>query len=176
MIEQIANYWLNWILGIAAAGIAAFARYIWVLYKKEQAHRKSDEQKEICDIISASLKSFQEKIQQDIATTQENIQNQINVFNSQIETVNDRISKTNDSYEALKDGILSVQGKVFEEKCEHFLSKDVEISPDDFEQLTDDFVTYKALGGNHKRETLYNFVKRKFEYQIAGQIEKQGDF
>lgn len=67
---------------------------------------------------------------------------------------------------SLKRGILSIQGKVFKEKCEALLNAET-ITTQQYEDLLDDHEAYNGLGGNHRGDQLFDLVTKKYQAQVS---------
>lgn len=61
----------------------------------------------------------------------------------------------------MQSGILSIQGKNFREDCRILLAPEKEFTLKEFENLQQEHAIYKALGGNHEGDTLFDLVTKK---------------
>ena len=59
-----------------------------------------------------------------------------------------------------------MQSRMFFNECRRLLDANHEISLDEYEQFNKDYEAYKALGGNHRGDTLYRSVVAKFEASL----------
>ena len=145
LLELFVNYWLQWILGVIAAGIGIWARRYIRLEKESINRAKAERMKEVRAEI---VKELEEKSDLNDKETRKEIEN----LHSAIENIN--------------TGLLSVQGKNFRDTCIMLLKSDHEITIEEYEQFEEDHIAYKALKGNHKGDALYDRVVEKFNEQI----------
>lgn len=153
MRELIVSYWVEWLFGIVAMGIAAFAKHYISLQKKDFQIRQKEQEGKIKDEI---IGEFKEEISREAERSQRE---------------DKRISADIDALylgiENLETGILSIQGKQFREFCIELLEQDHEITIQEYEQFEEDYSAYKALGGNHRGDALHDLVVEKFKNQIS---------
>lgn len=153
MRELIVSYWVEWLFGIVAMGIAAFAKHYISLQKKDFQIRQKEQEGKIKDEI---IGEFKEEISREAEKSQQE---------------DKRISADIDALylgiENLETGILSIQGKQFREFCIELLEQDHEITIQEYEQFEEDYSAYKALGGNHRGDALHDLVVEKFKNQIS---------
>lgn len=136
VLEFIGKYWLEFLLGAITTGLSIACKKIYQLYKNEQKHQKTEEQKEFYNKIEKLiLKGSEESRLGD-----EKLQQQINV---------------------MQGGILSLQGRTFKQECREFLRPEKDFTLEEFENLQDEYYVYKNLGGNHDGDTLFELVKKK---------------
>ncbi len=136
LVETIIKYWLEFFLGLIATGLGIACKKIYSLYKNEQKHQKTKEEKAFYDSIEALIiKGAEESRKGD-----EKLQSQINV---------------------MQGGILSIQGRSFKQECREFLRPDRQFSLEEFETLQEEYYIYKNLGGNHDGDVLFDLVKKK---------------
>lgn len=136
MLEFIGKYWLEFFLGLIATALSVVCKKIYKLYKNEKQHQKTTEQKE----FYRGLEELIQKGTEESRRGDEKLQQQINIIQS---------------------GILSLQGKLFKQECRDYLRPDREFSVEDFENLQEEYDTYKDLGGNHDGATLFELVEKK---------------
>lgn len=68
--------------------------------------------------------------------------------------------------ECLQAGILSLMSQEFYEKCRVLLEEKHEISLEEFEAIEKEHIIYNNLGGNHKGDTLFALVEKKYESSL----------
>lgn len=146
------NYWLQWLLGLIAAGIAFGAKHYIKLEKKNWQDKWDNREKQIKTNIMDKLdeKIKEQAILSDAADKK---------INSDIETLATGLSN-------VTRGILSIQGRQFLHTCHKLLEPEHVITVDEYEAFNDDYEAYKALGGNHRGDIMYKSVVAKFEQSL----------
>ena len=183
------KYWVEFALGlIVTVGGFFIRRYI----KLEKAER-SREQKEYFENLTNSIKKANAAIITSLKTEHDEMnQRSDERYNELVKQSQDTYieittkvqeamlagrdeSKADDAYLQgqisemsnelgfLKAGLLSIQGKEFRENCRKLLADDHEITLDEWEEIDADHEAYNGLGGNHKGDHLYEFVKKNAE-------------
>lgn len=76
--------------------------------------------------------------------------------------IDERLDSAETQMAVMCTGLLSLQGKLYREFCEKLLEKNHEITIEEFEQEEEDYHAYKALGGNHRGDSLHQAVVQKF--------------
>ena len=150
--EVFVKYWLQWILGIIAAGIALWAKHYIKLERQsintQKAERMSELRKEIVDELEAEIKEVDQRSQE----ADQRISTELETLSSGVEN--------------LTIGVLSIQGKEFRESCLVLLEQGHEITVQEYEQFEEDYSAYKALSGNHRGDALHDRVVEKFNSQL----------
>ena len=152
MFDFIIKYWVEWLCGIVATGVVFLVKHYVKLQRKDFENKwekcKNEAKTEV-------LQHFKGELQQEVTRStaaDTKIEAEIEVLNNQIENVN--------------TGVLSIQGKQFREMCLMLLDLDHIITVQEYEQFEEDYVAYKALGGNHRGDALHAAVVEKFKHQI----------
>lgn len=146
--DIFVKYWLQWILGVVAAGIAFWVkRYIKLeksTIQEKQKQRMQELRTEVKDEITKELNEQVEKL------TEEDTR-----IHEEIETISNKV-------EIVGSGVLAIQGQVFKDECRRLLAEDHQITLDEFEQLQADHEVYNSLGGNNKGDDLFEAAKAKY--------------
>lgn len=146
--DIFVKYWLQWILGVVAAGIALWAkRYIKLeksTIQEKQKQRMQELRTEVKDEITKELNEQVEKLTKE----DERVHQEIETVSSKVEIVG--------------SGVLAIQGQVFKNECRRLLAEDHQITLDEFEQLQADHEVYNSLGGNNKGDDLFEAAKAKY--------------
>lgn len=152
MLDFILKYWVTWVFGLIAAGISIFARHYIKLQKSAFAQKWEEREQEAKDEVIQKMeqKFYQEIARSDAADAQ--IKADVEVLYNSIENLN--------------TGILSIQSKQFREECAFLLETTHIITLIEYEQFEEDYVAYKALGGNHRGDALHDRVVEKFANQL----------
>lgn len=66
----------------------------------------------------------------------------------------------------LQAGILTLMSQEFYAKCRALLEENHNISLDEYEAIEKEHVIYNNLGGNHKGDTLFDLVQKKYENSL----------
>lgn len=136
MLEFIEQYWLNFLLGLISGGLILLCKKLWKMYKSEKAHQKTEEQKQFYKGLEDAIERGNKKAERG----DQLLQKQIDI---------------------LMSGILSIQGRAFKQECRALLREGHEITLEEWEFIQEEHDTYKALGGNHDGDSLFEMVKRK---------------
>ena len=146
--DIFVTYWLQWILGVVAAGIALWAkRYIKLeksTIQEKQKQRMQELRTEVKDEITKELNEQVEKL------TEEDVK-----IHQEIEIVSNKV-------EIVGSGVLAIQGQVFKDECRRLLAEGHQITLDEFEQLQADHEVYNSLDGNNKGDELFEAAKAKY--------------
>lgn len=153
MLEFIAKYWVEWLCGLVAGGVVFLAKHYVKLQKKsfETDWRRHEEEakKEV-------LHQMQDELRQEVIRSE----NEDKKIEAEIEVLSV-------SLENLNTGVLSIQGKQFRDTCLMLLEPTHVITVQEYEQFEEDYVAYKALGGNHRGDALHDRVVDKFSKQLG---------
>ena len=151
MIEFIVKYWLEVLFGLIAAGIGFWAKRYIKLEKAEMKRKQEEMQANMCSRV---IETFDVKLKEvDDRSTEAD------------QKMNAEIEELHGDMDNLQIGVLSLQGKQFKEFCRELLQPERTITVDDFELFNEEYTAYKALGGNHKGDTLADAVRHKFDLQ-----------
>lgn len=148
-LDIFVKYWLQWVFGLIAAGIAFGAKHYITLQKKSWQDKWDDKIKK--DVI--------EKLEAEILSQEKEFKQADNNIYAEIEALSAAL-------ENATIGILSIQSKMFQDECRRLLDPNHTISLDEYEQFNKDYEAYKALGGNHRGDVLYKSVVAKFEASL----------
>ena len=169
MLEFLAQYWLEFALGIITAGLAGLARYFWSLFKK---HLK--------DTLTNEISSMTTQLQKTMEANDNKLTNQIDHLGEKIGELEEKAIKTantekgldngldklEDDLKALKKGVLSIQKQQFVKTCRKLINQEEPIQLEQFEKITAEHRTYNLLGGNHDGDELYKLVTSKYNGQL----------
>lgn len=152
MFDFIIKYWVEWVCGLVAAGILVFAKHYIKLQKKamEDAWRKKEEAAK-----DEVIKKLEGELEAEIKKSEE-----------ADEEMKEQIEGLSYLIDNLTQGVLSIQGKQFRDICLYLLDCGHIISVQEYEQFEEDYVAYKALGGNHRGDALHDRVVEKFTNQL----------
>lgn len=153
MLDFIVKYWVEWLCGLIALGVSLFARRYIKLEKKATEEKwkavADDAKKEVrANLLLEIQKETERSSKED-----KKIEADIEILNNQINN--------------LSTGVLSIQGKQFRDMCLFLLNEEHHITVQEYEQFEDDYIAYKALGGNHRGDALHNRVVEKFQKQLS---------
>lgn len=152
-MEIITNYWIEWICGIFALVLTLGVKH----YVKLQR----------CD-WARQVEEVKKKAQQEVVTK---LEEEITAVREESRTTDQKISAELEclslSQENITAGLLSMQGKQFRETCMFLLQPDHIITFDEYEQFEQDYLAYKALGGNHYGDQLHARVVEKYSKQTS---------
>ena len=87
---------------------------------------------------------------------------QVEKLTAEDERIHKQIEIVSGKVEIIGSGVLAIQGQVFKDECRRLLTKDHQITLDEFEQLQADHEVYNNLGGNNKGDELFEAAKVKY--------------
>lgn len=148
-LDIFVKYWLQWLFGLIAAGIAFGAKHYVTLQKKSWQAKWDEKIK--ADVID-KLEAEMAEQKQEFTQADQNIYAEIEALSAALENAT--------------IGILSIQSKMFYDECRRLLDPNHVITLDEYEQFNKDYEAYKALGGNHRGDILYKSVVVKFEESL----------
>lgn len=134
--EIIIKYWVEFLLGLIATGLGIVAKKFHSLYKAEQKHQKTEEQKK----FYSDLENVVERAATQSRANETKLQEQIDI---------------------VREGVLSLQGEIFKEKCHRFLKPDCDFTLAEFEEIENEHIVYNKLGGNCTGDKLFTLVEKK---------------
>lgn len=136
ILEIIVKYWIEVLLGLVCGALGFACKRIYKLYKDEQNHQKTKEQKAFYKGLEDLIKQGAEESRR----ADEELRQDINV---------------------LKDGVLSIQKKSFKQECRELLREGHKITIQEFDRIQEEHNTYKHLGGNHDGDEIFEIVVAK---------------
>ena len=164
--STIIKYIVEGILALICGAIAFFVKR-YINFEKKERKR---EQQEYREQIKAEIKTSSEKLVKEVMKKStegdQQLQQQVNDLKTELDNTQNKISAINDETSALKAGMLSMQGKEFRASCSALLEENHVITLDEWEEIDADHEAYNRLGGNHKGDSLFELVKKKFENSL----------
>ena len=104
------------------------------------------------------------------------IQNELSILDTKmfkyIEESKAEDRKIIDDILSLKKDVLIIEGAYFRSECRKLLQKDHVITQDEFDTITSEHGAYKALGGNHDGDALFEMVKEKHKDNLLENEKK----
>ncbi len=174
MLEFIAKYWIEFALGLAAACITFAIRQYYASQLKLKEKDQEEFKQNIIDTINQDL---EEQIQKS-DKADEKIEKVVNELFSSVKALTDGVTSiqqqmVKDNVQALKKGVLSMQGKIFKNDCRRLLEPNHIITKEEYEDIVEDHVSYKGLGGNHIGDSLFESVEKKWNAQIELSLKEE---
>lgn len=169
MLEFIAQYWLEFVLGIVAAGLIGLTKYFWGLFKKHIKETLTNEISAMTNTIQKSMEENDKKLGLQINKLDKKITD-LEQKATQTATIekglDDRLDKLEEGLTILKDGVLSIQKQQFMDECKALINQESPIEFEQYEKITKEHQVYNALGGNHDGDELYKLVFNKYSGQL----------
>ena len=159
VLQWIASYWVTWLCALIAGGVILFAKHYIKLQKKQFEDILEEREAATKEAVISSLKERMDLFE--ASSTNEDIR-----FNGEIEQLSNEVKD-------LRIGILSIQRKQFIDECKKLLEAGHSISLAEYEQIEEDHLAYKALGGNHNGDALHERVVDKVKTQINAINEEE---
>lgn len=169
MLEFITQYWLEFALGIIAAGLIGLAKYLWGLFKQHIKDTLTDEISAMTTIIQKSMEENDKRLGSQINKLDKKIsdlEQKATQTAAVEEGLDDRLDKLTDDLTVLKEGVLSIQKQQFLKTCRKLINQEEPIQLEQFEKITAEHRTYNLLGGNHDGDELYKLVTSKYNSQL----------
>lgn len=152
MLDIFIKYWVQWLCGLIATGIALWAKHVIKLEKENINKIQTEHVKEMREKIINELTEKIDKVEQKSDESDRIMKEEIEILSNNVEN--------------LTIGVLSLQGKQFRDECIYLLNPEHTITVDEYEQFEEDYVAYKGLGGNHTGDALHGRVVEKFNNHI----------
>lgn len=149
MLDFIAKYWIEFVFS-GIAGLAVWFFKDWYSLVRDRSLR--EERKRI-EKVTQGLKEDSDAFRAESEEGDIELRAEVEQVKSDVRS--------------LKEGILSIQGKQFRADCRKLLSKEHEITLDEWEEISDEHRIYNNLGGNHRGDELFGLVKEKFQTSIG---------
>lgn len=156
MLDFIVKYWVQVLCGVLVAGMGAFCRYFYGLYKKERTRQHDEFQNALREDIKQAIKTEHQILSQTITTEVDRLTKQ----DTELET---KIGKMETNLQNITTGLLSVQGQSFKMQCRALLKPDHVITLSEYENICKDHEAYNSLGGNHEGDNLFGLVQIKYQ-------------
>lgn len=142
MLDFIIKYWVQFLCGVIATGLAVFSKKIIKLIKTAI-------NKKIADECHKELELLKSEITQNIADLRTENQMQ------------------NEKTQIICDGVLNIYANQFKSYCRLLLQENYIITLDEFENCQNEYEMYKKMGGNGKGDVLYKLVLEKAGHNLA---------
>lgn len=152
-MEIITNYWIEWICGIFALVLTLGVKHYVKLQRRDWARQVEEVKKEAQQEVVTKLEEEITAVREESRTADQKISAELECLSL--------------SQENITAGLLSMQGKQFRETCMFLLQPDHIITFDEYEQFEQDYLAYKALGGNHYGDQLHARVVERYSKQTA---------
>ena len=154
MGEFLAQYWLEFLLGLIGMGIT----FVIKSHLKWTSQKKKEEQvnmiKEIVKEVKEELIEENNKIRKETEEADFCMEEEIGLLNQQ--------------FDVLKRGILSIQKRDFTRMCLELLDPKHELTLEEYRQCSDEHEVYNRLGGNHDGDRLFALVQKRAENLFSG--------
>lgn len=145
----LAQYWLEFVLGLIAMGLTfgIKAHFTWTIKKRKEEQKQLIE--EITNRMKTELMAEGQRLKSESEAADFNIEEEIGML------VQD--------FNLLKKGMLSIQGRQFKEFCARLLDQDHDLILEEYRQCCIEHDVYNGLGGNHDGDNLFHLVEKKAE-------------
>ncbi len=160
MVEFIIQYWLQFVLGVAASGLTILCRRFYKLYRKEKTRQVGETESRI-------ISSVKTLIEENNKETMKVIREEEMASTKNDEKIEKQMREIQEDHVILTEGMLSIQGKQFKEDCRELLKEGHVISLNEYEHITHEHDVYNQLHGNHEGDGLYSLVKVKYEASLS---------
>lgn len=160
MIEFIAQYWLEVLLGLISTGLGALCKYFYGLYKKEKNREKADENAKLTDNFKQFAQAEHNELLRLIEENKAASDKTDQMIKADMEATKKHLS-------TLQKGVLGIQGRDFKSDCRFLLEHDHVITQNEWEEINDEHDIYNSLGGNHEGDRLYNDVSIKYHDELT---------
>lgn len=144
MWDFIFKYWVEVFFGLVVSGLGFACRRYCKLWKAEQNHQKTEEQKAFYDGILDKIDERCDSLQKGI------------------DSLTERMDKAEEKNSILTEGLLSVQGANFKRQCKKLLEENHQITEAEWLQLEKDYEAYEKLGGNGAGHEMFDAIAHKY--------------
>ena len=162
MTDFILKYWFEVVFGLIVSGLSFACRRYWKLWRAEQQHQKTEEQKAFYNGILEKIDERFEKMNECLKETNNRITALDDKVERKINEVRKDVQSSDVQQKILKEGLLSVQGDNFKRQCKALLEPTHKINETEWLQHQIDFEAYERLGGNDDGHDLHNAVAHKY--------------
>lgn len=159
MLDIIVKYWLEFALGLIAAGLGIACKKIYALYMSEKNTKKTKERENLMDDMKAMMTSCQLEVLNKVGEREQMLQEEDRKIKENLESLTNSVV-------VLKDGILSLQGREFRQDCRDLLKEDHVITISEYETLVREHQVYNSLGGNHRGDALFHAAEQKYKNSL----------
>lgn len=159
MLDIIVKYWLEFALGLIAAGLGIACKKIYALYMSEKNTKKTKERENLMDDMKAMMTSCQLEVLNKVGEREQELQEEDRKIKENLESLTNSVV-------VLKDGILSLQGREFRQDCRDLLKEDHVITISEYETLVREHQVYNSLGGNHRGDALFHAAEQKYKNSL----------
>lgn len=159
MLDIIVKYWLEFALGLIAAGLGIACKKIYALYTSEKNTKKTKERENLMDDMKAMMTSCQLEVLNKVGEREQMLQEEDRKIKENLESLTNSVV-------VLKDGILSLQGREFRQDCRDLLKEDHVITISEYETLVREHQVYNSLGGNHRGDALFHAAEQKYKNSL----------
>ena len=159
MLDIIVKYWLEFALGLIAAGLGIACKKIYTLYMSEKNTKKTKERENLMDDMKAMMTSCQLEVLNKVGEREQMLQEEDRKIKENLESLTNSVV-------VLKDGILSLQGREFRQDCRDLLKEDHVITISEYETLVREHQVYNSLGGNHRGDALFHAAEQKYKNSL----------
>lgn len=143
MLDFILKYWVTALFGLIAAGMGTLVKKYVTLLKKEKENNQKQAEDNLAHLIKVEInKEHESSYQAD-------------------EKLYEEVSRLKKDVDNIKTGLLIMYSLSFKPACRKALEKNHELTIEEYEDLTEGHRGYKALGGNHQGDELYNMVQER---------------
>lgn len=159
MLDIIVKYWLEFALGLIAAGLGIACKKIYALYMSEKNTKKTKERENLMDDMKAMMTSCQLEVLNKVGEREQMLQEEDRKIKENLESLTNSVV-------VLKDGILSLQGREFRQDCRDLLKENHVITISEYETLVREHQVYNSLGGNHRGDALFHAAEQKYKNSL----------
>jgi len=154
----IAEYWLEIIFGLIAAGALAFCKYLHSKWKKASQYDKDLEKAKILEEAKQEADKEVAQVTQTIELKIDNLDTSLATNLARIlyemETLSAQIEDVSEKEHVLEERLLTSYRFRLIQLCRLYLSQKY-LTQDQFDQLTEFFKLYSAMGGNGQGREYY---------------------
>ncbi len=159
MLDFIARYWLEVVLGLIASGLGFACKKIYALYIDEKNRKEAQNKAQIVEDVKVMMKECSMDLINKIEPREQELK-------EEDKRLHEQIDKLENGFDVLKEGILSLQGRNFRRDCRELLKEDHIITSVEYESIVHEHKVYNSLGGNHRGDALFQAVETKYKNSL----------
>lgn len=149
MLDFVTKYWVEFLFGLIGSAVIWWIKRFYSLTQERHLQNQKDFKNALIEVFDKRI----EEMSKESEVADQGLRADMEVLSLEIEN--------------LTSGVLSLQRKNFIIMCHALLEPAHTITIEEFEELEEEHVIYKQLGGNHKGDSLHKSVVAKWNAQLG---------
>lgn len=149
MLDFVTKYWVEFCFGLIGSAVIWWIKRFYSLTQERHLQDQKDFKNALIEVFDKRI----EEMSKESEVADQGLRADMEVLSLEIEN--------------LTSGVLSLQRKNFIAMCHFLLEPGHVITIEEYEELEEEHVIYKQLGGNHKGDSLHKSVIAKWNAQLG---------